>query len=299
MDYTNFIEQYYPNTKGHQLFAVKKICDRYDRLINGNIENAANIDIKNLYELFRYEDGRVSKTYFYETRQILVNLYKFIGKANINSLKYIHYIENIKFQDIACNYENSIHYFKNLEEIDELFLKVKEDYNLHEEDDFINVRVAIYLLWIGINANDIINIKKEHINLQESKIFIEKTKEYVLIDEHSLYFLERYLNIKQFRVFPKTRINCVDSTYLFRNHLTSQMTLQSFSNTLARFNVSLVKYNKQFTAPRLYLNGIYSRIYELEQKGYDEKEAIKKITSDKDMSYTQSQYSQWKASYNL
>lgn len=189
-------------------------------------------------------------------------------QEQLDTLAKIQY-SNLDYSDTYRTY-----YFRNF---DELWEALDQNIGLHLDGDFDNdgefdtFRCAVYLSWYGFTLNDIVEILKSDISPADSVIYRGKERIPVRIGDKAMNYIRDYAAKESFRSrkFGKpdgVEMRYKDSKYLFRSCKSAKMNPNQISAMTRYTNPFFEEIGKHFAFNKIYLSGVYYRIYLDEQE---------------------------------
>lgn len=160
-------------------------------------------------------DGLNNITKYKELKKLLCYFYSWLKDNYDIPDEILDVVKSIRMNDVTVENTISTLYFKNLESLVNYFSFVNTSFGLNGEKSLMQIKCVCILLWNGIDAEDMINIKKSDLN---------KTERSVLIKGDQLYLgnlfacFENFAESTWYQSFPDGRVHrFVASEYLFRS----------------------------------------------------------------------------------
>lgn len=272
MDYTKFIQDS-PEEIDEKL--IKKFNE-----ITKEDPNNANIIIEDesIYSIFYVYNDTVAMSKFYSVKRFLILLYEWLIQQKYADKWTLEKIKSIRIEDVLSETFVKQFLYKNLDSILEMVCEVGNKIGLSNEEDLLDIKSLVILMFYGVEYKDIIDIKKS--DLYGNKIKVGN--EIITLDDKSFKILSMYAETDPFSSFPsgKSRVR-VPSDFLFRSSMKNKLTSSNLRFAFARFNEVAKDYYVQLDRLRLYKNGMFVRIYEVENNYESIQDAIREVTKVK------------------
>ena len=159
------------------------------------------------------------------------------------------------------------YYFRDYEELhntmDEAFSE--------RGSEFDTFRSAAVLVWFGIEIKYLSNILKEDIYEDKGYVVHPETKEKIMLPPLAMYVLINYRDSDTYdsSKFGGSVMTYAKSKFLFRSYKNAQFTTAQITNISSSANRAAEEIGKTFQWNKIYLNGIYNRMYQYEQEHGD------------------------------
>lgn len=209
----------------------------------------------------------VAKSYMRDWIQWMIDR----GEMKQNQLDVLTKIQycNLDYTDTYKPY-----YFRNF---DELWESLDQSIELHLEGDLDNdgefdtFRCAVYLSWYGFTLNEIVEILKSDISPTDPIVYRGEEHIPVRIGDKAMGYIREYAAKESFRSRKFGRPDGVemrykDSQYLFRSCKSAKMNPNQISAMTRYTNPFFDEIGKHFAFNKIYLSGVYYRIYLDEQE---------------------------------
>lgn len=174
---------------------------------------------------------------------------------------------DITFFDLDRSHLYDRYYFRGYEELhntmDEAFSE--------RGSEFDTFRSAAVLVWFGIEIKYLSNILKEDIYEDEGYVVYPETKEKIMLPPLAMYVLINYRDSDTYdsSKFGGSVMTYAKSKFLFRSYKNAQFTTAQITNISSSANRAAEEIGKTFQWNKIYLNGIYNRMYQYEQEHGD------------------------------
>lgn len=174
---------------------------------------------------------------------------------------------DITFFDLDRSHLYDRYYFRDYEELhntmDEAFSE--------RGSEFDTFRSAAVLVWFGIEIKYLSNILKEDIYEDEGYVVHPETKEKIMLPSLAMYVLINYRDSDTYdsSKFGGSVMTYAKSKFLFRSYKNAQFTTAQITNISSSANRAAEEIGKTFQWNKIYLNGIYNRMYQYEQEHGD------------------------------
>ena len=175
--------------------------------------------------------------------------------------------QNLTFFDLDRSHLYDRYYFRDYEELhntmDEAFSE--------RGSEFDTFRSAAVLVWFGIEIKYLSNILKEDIYEDEGYVVHPETKEKIMLPPLAMYVLINYRDSDTYdsSKFGGSVMTYAKSKFLFRSYKNAQFTTAQITNISSSANRAAEEIGKTFQWNKIYLNGIYNRMYQYEQEHGD------------------------------
>ncbi len=174
---------------------------------------------------------------------------------------------DITFFDLDRSHLYDRYYFRDYEELhntmDEAFSE--------RGSEFDTFRSAAVLVWFGIEIKYLSNILKEDIYEDEGYVVHPETKRKIMLPPLAMYVLINYRDSDTYdsSKFGGSVMTYAKSKFLFRSYKNAQFTTAQITNISSSANRAAEEIGKTFQWNKIYLNGIYNRMYQYEQEHGD------------------------------
>lgn len=174
---------------------------------------------------------------------------------------------DITFFDLDRSHLYDRYYFRDYEELhntmDEAFSE--------RGSEFDTFRSAAVLVWFGIEIKYLSNILKEDIYEDKGYVVHPETKEKIMLPPLAMYVLINYRDSDTYysSKFGGSVMTYAKSKFLFRSYKNAQFTTAQITNISSSANRAAEEIGKTFQWNKIYLNGIYNRMYQYEQEHGD------------------------------
>jgi len=134
--------------------------------------------------------------------------------------------------------------------------------------EFDTFRSAIILVWFGIEIKFLPDMLKEDVNEDEGYVIHPTTREKITLPPLAMQFVVKYRDADHYNSnkFGGSVMVYANSKYLFRSYKNAHFTVSQITNISSSANRVAERIGKTFQWNKIYLNGIYSRMYEYEQE---------------------------------
>lgn len=184
-------------------------------------------------------------------------------------------LAKIQYSDLDYSDTYRMYYFRNF---DELWESLDLNIGLHlagksdDDEEFDTLRCAVYLSWYGFTLDDIVEILKTDISNTDCVIYRKRGDVSVRIGEKAIACIRDYAEKESFRSrkFGKpdgVEVHYRNSAYLFRSCKSAKMNPNQITAMTRYTNPYSDEVGKRFAFNKIYLSGVYYRIY-LDEKEY-------------------------------
>lgn len=269
----------------------QSVMDRYIAESSLNMTETSRINSENL--LTRFFNLKPSVDFVDLRKADLIEMYSQLNQHSINgfithkskindfakwmyeqgygSIELLHDISDLKYSDINHDYLYDIYYFRDIEELWSVMSLILKD----KGTEFDTFKAAALLTWLGIDLNDMTEILKTDLDESNQCIIHPVTREVVEIppvDLHDMIFsfLINYRDADSCdtKKFGGGILPYANSQYLLRSYKSAHLTVVQLRKTSDPVNQLAKKEEAQriFQWNKIYLSGLYYRIYQYEQR---------------------------------
>lgn len=169
----------------------------------------------------------------------------------------------IQYADVNRSAFYNRYYFSDLQDLFSTLETIFED----RGSEFDTFKAAALLIWYGIEPKEVLEILKSNLNEDEDTIENPATGQIIKLNKDVSYFLAKYKNDDTYdsRKMGGRVLSYVKSKYLLRSYRNAHLTLSQLSNAQSSTLKIADEHGKQFQWKRIYLSGLYYRMYEFEQ----------------------------------
>lgn len=170
----------------------------------------------------------------------------------------------IQFTDINRHAFYAKYYFSDLKDLISIMESIFED----RGSEFDTFKATAFLMWYGFELHEASEVLKSNLNEFEDTILNPITGQVIHLNKDVSYFLTRYRDDDTYdsRKMGGRVLSYVKSKYLLRTYRNAHLTVSQLSNIQSTTLKITSKHEKQFQWKRIYLSGLYNRMYEFEQK---------------------------------
>lgn len=264
--------------------AVKTLIDKYVEESSLNMNEKSQQHIKVL--LAKFFSLKPDVAYSDLTRQDLIEMLSALNATSINVfnsekskvgdfMKWmmekghgtdqpLKNLKGITFFDVDRCHLYDRYYFKDYNDLSQKLDRVFSD----RGSEFDTFRSAITLVWFGIEIKFLPDILKEDVHEDEGYVFHPITREKISLPPLAMHFVVQYRDTDNYdsNKFGGSVMAYADSKYLFRSYKNDHFTVSQITNISSSANRVSERIGKTFQWNKIYLNGLYSRIYEHEQE---------------------------------
>lgn len=173
-------------------------------------------------------------------------------------------LKDITFFDVDRCHLYDRYYFKDYNDLNQTVDKAFSD----RGSEFDTFRSAITLVWFGIEIKSLPDILKEDVHEDEGYVVHPTTKGKITLPPLAMHFVVQYRDADHYdsNKFGGSVMAYANSKYLFRSYKNAHFTVSQITNISSSANRVSETIGKTFQWNKIYLNGLYSRIYEHEQE---------------------------------
>jgi len=206
----------------------------------------------------------ISANSFFTYKSKINDFMKWMYEQGYGSEQIIRNLSEIQFTDINRSGFYNTYYFRDY---NDLFNTIDEVFS-DRGTEFDTFKCAAILVWFGIKINDIPSILKKDLDEYEGTIIHPVTKEKIKLPDNAVYLLSNYRDAETHdsQKFGGRTVAYVDSQYLFRSYKNACFTTKQINHISISANDVAKDFGKVFQWNRIYLSGLYNRIYQYEQK---------------------------------
>ena len=268
MDFTPFYEKCKELPENDRKWATV-FCRNVDEVFGNSDAQLHNID-KVCALFYGYGNG-LSKAQYYRKRKLVLMLYSWLLENGRIDRETYEKVATLRLEDVVRAEELNRYYFKSLDSALGFVSVVARVNGLSPDDDLLNIKSLVILLWHGVDLSDIINIKKKDVS--ETGVVIGGN--IVAIDEKYSSILAEFATTDIHNGFPSGKTqDYLPSSYLFRSSKTAQMSTNNINCMLRRFNEEAKRYGHVLSVVALKQNGAFCRVKE---SGEDVKSKLSEI----------------------
>lgn len=171
---------------------------------------------------------------------------------------------SIDFTDIDRSGFYDRYYFKDYEELH----NTMEDAFSKRGSEFDTFKSATILVWFGIDVKNLSDILKADINEDEGYVIHPVSKQKIFLPPLAMKVLVQYRDSDTYdsNKFGGSIMTYANSSFLFRSYKNAQLTAAQITNISSSANRIADEIGKTFQWNRVYLSGLYNRIYQYEQE---------------------------------
>ena len=204
----------------------------------------------------------MSANSFYTYKSKINDFMKWMKEQGYGSEQVLKNLSDVQFTDINRSGFYNTYYFRDY---DDLFNTIDVVFK-QRGTEFDTFKSAALLVWFGIDIKDVPQILKNDLDEDEGTIIHPGTKEKIKLPANAVYLLARYRDAQTYdsRKFGGRALTYVDSQYLFRSYKNAYFTTKQINYFSISANNVAEEFGKIFQWNKIYLSGIYNRIYEYE-----------------------------------
>lgn len=174
---------------------------------------------------------------------------------------------SISFFDLDRSHLYDRYYFRDFTELYDTMNDAFSD----RGSEFDTFRSAAILVWFGIELKYLSDMLKENVHEDDGYVVHPVTKEKIILPPIAIKFLAEYRDSDTYdsNKFGGSVMVYANSRFLFRSYKNAQFTTPTLTNISSSANRVADEIGKTFQWNKIYLNGIYNRIYQYEQEHGD------------------------------
>lgn len=230
--------------------------------------NFSDLKKDDLIEMFSLS-STTSISYFTSHKSKINDFAKWMYENGLGTSEILSSIASINYSDINQNRVKLFrtYYFRDIYDLYATLNAVFQEY----DSEFDTFKTAAILVWSGIEINALSDVLKKDLNVGDKTIIHPKTKETVNLPsepDEIIYFLERYKDADSYDT-NKLRgrsISYLKSEYLLRTYKNAHLTIKQANHLSVAANRIAKKHDRVFQWSKIYLSGLYYRIYQFENK---------------------------------
>lgn len=176
-------------------------------------------------------------------------------------------LSSISFFDLDRSHLYDRYYFRDFTE---LYDTMNDAFD-GRGSEFDTFRSAAILVWFGIEIKYLSEMLKADIHDDDGYVVHPATKEKIYLPPLAIKFLAEYRDADTYdsNKFGGSVMTYAQSQFLFRSYKNAQFTTPQITNISSSANRAAAEIGKTFQWNKIYLNGIYNRIYQYEQEHGD------------------------------
>lgn len=180
------------------------------------------------------------------------------------SQQQINEFGTIQYTDINRHAFYDLYYFRDFDDLINTLDTVFND----RGSEFDTFKSAAILCWFGIEIKFQSDILKTDLDEDAGTIINPETKEIISLPSLAVRYLEQYKNAdsQDTRKFGGRVMAYPKSQYLFRSYKNAYMTQKQLAHVSSEANRVAKDFEKVFQWQKIYLSGLYNRIFEYEQE---------------------------------
>jgi hypothetical protein len=175
----------------------------------------------------------------------------------------------IQLRDIYFNDINRSEYYEKFYfvDYDDLFNSIQAAFE-NRGTEFDTFRSAATLVWYGIDVKNLPDILKTDINEDEGSIIHPATGEQIKLSKRAMSILVSYRDAESYdsNKFGGTTLWYQQSEYLFRSYKNAVFAVKQLNSLVTSANKAAENAGKIFRWNRIYLSGLYYRVYQYEKQ---------------------------------
>lgn len=310
MNYDAFLDDCYNDPSVRE--RGRKFIARLDKIVGDIPLQQALSNERIITDIFYSKvTSDVSKAHFFDTKRHLLKLVEWLEKQDLlsNNVELIEEIKEYSFEDILSLDKISNTYFANYESaiqyVDTIGEQCIEDYNI---DDTLNIKAYITLLWVGLDAEDAVLLRKNDLvryNDRGREVFllvIPHKKRTVLLQDKQFEILYQCAQSISYRGLPSgKKIYYKETDLLLRAKAKDCLNTNNIMCAFKRFNEVARQCGEQriLLSSILQKNGLFESIYQNETKFESITKALMQMTGcDRTFAFAyKHSYLAWKQRY--
>lgn len=208
----------------------------------------------------------ISMNSFYTHKSKINDFARWMYENEMCSQQVLSDLSKVKYEDIDRSEFYKTFYFRDITDL----YSTMEDVFSDRGSEFDTFRTAALLVWFGIQVNDLPLILKTDLDEEFRTILHPITKQKISLEceiESVFYFILRYKNADSCdtRKFGGRTLPYPQTHFLLRSYKNAQFTAAQLNNLSATANRIAEDFGKIFQWKRIYLSGLYYRIYQYEE----------------------------------
>lgn len=176
----------------------------------------------------------------------------------------LKHLQSITFSDIDRSYLYDRYYFRDYEELHDTI----DDVLYNRGSEFDTFKSAAILVWYGIELKYLPDILKSDINEDECSVIHPATQKKIILSRLAMSVLTLYRDSDRYdsSKYGGSIIKYKQSQFLFRTCRNAHLTEVQIRNISGPVNRLADEIGKTFQWNKIYLNGLYNRIFQYEQE---------------------------------
>lgn len=208
----------------------------------------------------------ISMNGFYTHKSKINDFARWMYENKMCSQQVLNDLAKVRYEDIDRSEFYKTFYFRDITDL----YSTMEDVFSDRGSEFDTFRTAAMLVWFGIEVNDLPIILKTDLDEEQRTILHPITKQKIPLDheiESAFYFILRYKNADSCdtRKFGGRTLPYPQTHFLLRSYKNAQFTAAQLNNLSATANRIAEDLGKIFQWKRIFLSGLYYRIYKYEE----------------------------------
>lgn len=278
----------------------KPYIDAFLNYLVGSFEGENFADLRTVIRLYYGNGKSLGKAQYYRRRKLVIALYECLLDEGAIDREIYEMVCNLKLNDIISEDELTTYYFKDLKSVLNYIKNLGAFFGLGSDDDLLQIKAIVILIWYQIDVNDMPNIKK--VDLDDLSRSVQVGDKNIIVGEPYYDILKKYAEAITQMSFPKQKLQKLDSSpYLFRSEKRPRLTYDNLICSLKRFNREaggrqLLSYSS------LKRNGIFEMTYksECEEVGKSAGKLISNYSGvDRNVAFGYVRlYQRWKGKYH-
>jgi integrase len=227
------------------------------------------------------EDG-YSK-YTFDSRKGLITSYlNFLLENEFRTDGALSAMKDISYDDLSLSSVVEKRLFRDYETLlyfvdwalDEIMKKTESS-----EEAYATPVCLLLSAWEGIDIDEVVQIKKEHIDDIGGRIWLPISQRFIYPEKETLQRLIAYRDETHYIVSSRAHKTYSTGEYLFRSYLTPQISQDKVRSIINGFNKkSPERVRKTFSYEKVRLSGIYARAHAKETEEHNAENLIKTPT---------------------
>ena len=220
-------------------------------------------DIDKEYLIKRFTALNFSNIRTFEISKILTHGFlRWLSAENLIPPEKVQELKEITLDDVAWSEDNYAYYYRSFDELWETMMQAPRT----QENELDDVFTAIMLLWLGISLEALCELEKADVDDVHNIVLHPRTRQQIAVPPRGMEIIRRYRDAWRCPRSSSGKVYC-QTQYLMRTPKLAKVRAKDIRNLLNILTLDRMKdAPKRFVAGKLYLSGLYRRIYEYEQE---------------------------------
>jgi len=242
---------------------------KYENQLDKNDKDLLNMEKSEFIKFFEY--FRWSGNSVLQKKSIVKSYLNWGYDKKLIKYDIVRYLEGVGNNDVNKKrvFNN---YFKNFPDLQNTLTLILSRKSISQKEEnkiqFMTVKISVYLAWFGVKLKDICEIKKNQIDKEQNRIYIESENYYINIPENIMQEIIEYRDFEGYRTKEEIEQTLGDSDMLMKSTRSAKLASTNISTLISKILNGEENDYKQFSYQKIYWSGIYynAHIYEQEKQ---------------------------------